>query len=465
MLSKNSISRAASVVASLESAVVLTPIEGTPVDQVVTETMVGAIGIDAPAEEKIHLGSMAENPLNVVTHDVVSEEVIELVAPAIGEHFRFARHVVNPAIRNIVAVLAEAVGQRAPLHNVSQFGLAQAHANPVCDDLINRYAGADLQPVAMFSHFPEKTEAELTELLKTGSSTFDTDMLDLVAARPVGWLNGVYSKYFREGGEFDQTRDISRADDLLVVHLWCMQFDNNPPAGTMMSLEDYNQRITALQAQSGNTLVDVHRRWDRLVTNGTLVWKYPPQAAVLSSDKDGAVIVIAPVWQRFIAEGGCPEIVFGASVTDRNANVVDLLTNRDQYLKEYNRFVDRQTAQRNAQLGKLVRAELSNQVSKLILSPEAGLPENTDIAAMQRLAAERIAVLKDHELVENTTREVRWVLGTSLYAHTNALEILETVDKVIEDNPGMSPSRAATKAAIRLVVKHLMSQLSIRKAS
>lgn len=464
MLSKNAIRHASNVGASLESAVLITPIEGSPVDQVVTETVIGSTGLVAPTvDEKLYQGSMQANPMGVVTHDVVSEEAVELIAPAIGAHFQFARHVVNPAIRQIVAAISDVVGQRAPLHNLSQYSLSQVHGSPMTDDLINRYAGSPLQPVVLFGHFPDMSEAELMELLKTGSSSLDSDILDMVSARPTGWLNDVYLRYFRQNDEFNQTREIDRADELLVVHLWCLKFDNNPPAQTSMSLAEYNQRITALQAQSGNALVDIYRRWDRLVTNGTLVWKFPPTSQVLASDKDGAVVVVGPVYQRFVSEGGSPEVVFGSAVSDRAANVADLLSKREQYLTEYNRFVDRQVNYRNSSIGKTARSELANLVSKLILDPASGLPEGCDVAAIQKLAAEKIALIKDHELIEDTYRQVRWVLGTSVYVHTNALEILETIDAVIEQKPDLAPGRAATNAAIRLVVKYLLSQVSIRR--
>lgn len=466
MLSKSSIRMAGNIVASLENAVALVPIEGTPVDQLTTETIVGATGI--PTEdvaERLHQGSMAENPMQVVTHDVVSDEVNDLIAPAIGEHFAFARHVVNPAIQEITAKVAEVVGQRAPLHNLAQFNIAGIHSSPIVAELIERYADAAIASVALFGHFPDKSEAELAEMLQSGSSALDDGLLNLVAEHPTGWLNDVYLRYFRQNNEFDQTRAFDRADELLVVHMWSIALDDNPPEGTMMPLVDYNMRITALRQQTGNALNDIYRRWDRLLQSGVLVWKYPPTTQVLTSDKDGTVFVLSPTFDRFLAEGGNPEIIFGAAVSDRKTNMTDLLQNRDQYLREYNRFVDRQTAERNNRLAATARSALASEAAKLVLASEANLPPGSSIEALQKKVSESVSLIRDHEIIEQTAAQVRWLLCSTVYQHTDAGVILDSIDKMVAENPEMSPKRAATHVAAALVVKHLLSQVVTRRVS
>lgn len=463
MLSKKSISVAGAIVASLES-VAVTPIEGSIVDQLTTEVVSGAAGLSVgDINEQLHQGSMLPNAMQQVPHDTKSDEAVQLFGDSLAGHFQFARHVVNPAINQITQAIIDKIGQRAPMHNLSMFSLAKIHSSPTAAALVAPHADAAIAETPLFSQFPERDEAELVETLRTGSAEFDADLQDMLVTLPTGWINDVYYRYFRQGDLFDQGRELSRADELLVVYLLAKAYDNEPPAGVAMSLPEYNQRVTQIAEQAANALNDIYRRYDRLVLSGALVWRFPPTKDFLESDADGAIIVIEPVYSAFIADGGTPEVIFGAAVSNREGKRDALLATKEDYVAIYNRFCERQARLRNDRLGAIARDELARQASRVVLEVESKLPAGSDIAAIQTLLAQQIESINVQELLEDTYKAVRRALCQSVFAFTDALKILERIDAYAAKNPGMTPGRAATLAAISLLVEHQLSQVMIRR--
>lgn len=465
MLSKNSIRIAGTIVASLESVAVM-PLEGTVVGQLTDETISGATGLPGETvDQNLHEGSMLQNAAGVHRHDAMSEDAVAIYAGALAEHFRFARHVVNPAITTVATAVIDKVGARAPLHNLSQFSLARVHTSPTTAELIANHNGIESFDTQLFANFPERDEADLVSALQTGSAEFDGDVQDMLANRPTGWINDVHYRYFGQGNMLSPTRDLHLADELLVVNLLSRSYYDAPPAGVPMSLAEFNSRMTAITAQTAASLNEIYRRYDRLVLNGALVWKFPPTKDVLESDKDGAIIVLGPVYQAFVADGGTPEVIFGAAISDRASSRDDLLAKRDDYLVAYTRFCERQTRMRNSRIAEIAKVELGAAASKMVTQLESQLPQGTDIAAVQQLLAQQVDLVDQTELLEDTRRAVRRALCNSVFVHTDALKILERIDTYVERNPELSPGKAATLAAISILVEHQLSQVAVARGA
>lgn len=445
----------------------LSPIAGTPIEALTAASLPVAAAPTGEVVDVVHEASMHQNVGGIVEHDMVAEEVVPVLAEAIRGHFSFARNVVKTAINSTVAAIEDAEANTGmPNYSIVSVRPAEVLLSPTIEDLIGRYATERTEPFALGKNFPKVEIVKLTEMLRTGHADFDNQVADLVAGHDVDWLLDLWETFFQQGAQWEPSYNLKAADAYLVVHLWTMHLIDNVVSVDGYSLEEYKLLIATTMAATGGALVLILSNHDNYESAGVVVLEYPNRLPFLRQVEDGEIRVYGPSYDRFLAAGGSPEIIFGAAVSDRPINQEQLLANKERYasayLTTYETAVNMFNAKRSERLWILIGVEVSKYVQscpKEHLNPEYANPVEDTQAAVKQY----IANLSDVVIGNNCYQFVRDVFGKAVFGHSNALDILTGIDARQAVNPNESLMDSAYHVAVDLIVEYQLSQVQVTR--
>lgn len=445
----------------------LSTIAGTPMEALTQASLPVAAAPQGDVVDVVHEASMHENVGGIVEHDMVAEEVVPVLAEAVRNHFSFARNVAKTAINTAVAAIEDAEANTGmPNYSVVSIRPAEVLLSPTMEDLIGRYNTERTEPFALGKNFPDVEAVKLVEMLRTGHADFDSQVAALVAGHEHDWLCGLWKKFFQEGNWWEPKFDLKAADAYLVIHLWTMHLADNVLSVDGYNLEEYKLLVATTMAATGGALVLILSNYDNYEDAGLVVLEYPNRLPFLRQVEDGEIKVYGPSYDRFLAAGGSPEILFGAAVTDRPINQEQLLAGKERYaaayLTTYETAVTMFNQKRSERLWVLIGVEVSKYVQhcpKEHLNPDFANPvEDTQEAVKQY-----ITNFSDVVIGNNCYQHVRDVFGKVVFGHTNALEILTGIDARQVLNPNESLMESAYHVAIDLVVNYQLSQINVVK--
>jgi len=232
--------------------------------------------------------------------------------------------------------------------------------------------------------------------------------------------------------------------------------------GIRMSLDNYEAMMTAIIAQAGlaiNTAIDYR---DRLKKNRDLVSGWPSRtwAHQISSVGYANVTVNADVYDQWIDDGGCPEILFGSAISDRNADYSKLLAEGERYINTWKNHQGIINSTKQSELYRLtieaIRTALTRQINSL---PEEELPQGI----RQPLHAKLQAALETCTLVEaqNLYGMVKRITCETLYSHRDTKKILDTYDMLAVREPDLNPREVASLTALQYLTDWMVKTMVV----
>lgn len=407
-------------------------------------------------EETLIQGSTHRGPDGVVRHDIVMDELVEVIAESVKGNLHVARNVVNPIIKETVADLQEHM-QIAENQLQASIGVvvdfwSDVWNSPTLDAMVDRYNETPYREVQLLHEIPLNGEFSIEDELFTGSASFDELVQDAVENFGVEQVMRVRAHVFggvgvRQGVLGNVLRD-AHPIEVLVIHLMARRLIGNPPEGTTISLSQYDAYMATLIAQTGRQLNQIRQKRLRAQNQDLLVTEWPMGRETVGRRKI-EIHVNGDLYSRFLEAGGSPEVVIGSFITDQIRQSKVMLEQKDRleraWEKQHRILVTGQRLNRFNHGVEGLRQAVARQINEM---DDDILP--VERAILHRKLEENLSSLYGH-WYERPYEYARKVICDTIFPHTMALQILCAIDHVCDDHEGIEVREAALLATIEIV--------------
>lgn len=487
MLSKTALQSAASIVSNLSNkGMVLQAVSGSPVGELVDACYTPAVDNKHSLQDKCSsdivnmICESSAKPVydDVPVHDKKKDELTTIVANTILGNLSFTRNRVKPIIVSVVdEVVAEQQKAGISIANVMSVipdTYEAIWSSPGLAALVERFRDIPrLGKMGKTNVFPAKTEGELIEMLKTGSSRVDGEVLKLVEEVGSQMLSAVWNDFFAIRPDWNEEASASYFNGFgplfrrraLIAHLFANRLAKEVPEGVSLSAGDYDFMVSSIIAQTGQTINNIMDFRERQVKAKNLVIQWPlPGTEYRTTLVDSAQLVVnADVYDQWLKAGGCPEILFGAAITDRNQSFDGLLDDSDRYK---NAWKQRAAYVRSAQAMEMYRKTV--EALKMAVTRQINALEDEDLVHGTREHHHKalgayLANVSPRD-VDDLYEIAKRVVCHSMFSHRDCLLILDTMDDIGEKEPDLNAREIATLATARILGHFLAAQLIVSKA-
>lgn len=469
MISQNSISAVAPIVDKITTnRKVARPLSGTPLESLcMLKEPLGVLANDNAD------GGAISDICNCDTeeHNAAMEYVVGLSTSAVQNVLFNAKNVVVPMIQQLVdgyeKYVSATVNGSANNVIVKPVFSHDIWNNPVVLSMVEKYDGVPLTKVNLTLMFPVKSAEELAEFIKTGSTRFDAEMADYLdgLSKQFGYnvLDAVYKNVFSfEAGKNYVVLDdyinpfSGQRENAMVTLLLAARLMTNVPDGIEMSLIEYQAYVSAIVEQAGRAVMRAIQTMESDLKNKTLISTYP-SIPFGNPYIESVIQVNGKVYNQWLAEGGSPEVLFGAYATSQERGYTTLLDNKEDYLRAW----DREKKIIEAKVRFEMRSIRSTALRKAFFDVIKDLPED-----QKRLPAVDMVKLSDM-LIDNMDdkafeyiyKYARKLICRSAFPGTDFEDFLKSIDAAAEANPGIDEREAALLATIEYVSKWVASQV------
>tara|TARA_B100000929_G_scaffold72249_1_gene55475 strand:- start:2811 stop:4268 length:1458 start_codon:yes stop_codon:yes gene_type:complete len=447
----------------------VTPLQTTPVEQLCQagHYPIPTRGIDnlPEVEERILKGSAAKDPMGGCRHDIVMDEMVDVIAETVRNNLDLARNTINPIVKDVAQEVEEYLQDAESVHkthvSVVPVNYKAIWNSPVLSEMVARYSETALREVNLRVGIPYEVDRdELLELAKTGASRFDQEVEEFFAqlsddtivstwyaifgADPAGRAR-VLNDVIRSGSVLSNRDGIDRA---LLTHLFCRKLIQDPPEGVKMGLEEYRAYIADILSQSGRVINSIMKRREANIQRRQLVEIWPMSREMLGKELI-EIRVNGDVYGRWLEQGGEPDAIIGSFVTDQERSYTALLDGVVRYAKEWERQARvLGTTQRLNRFNHAVdgmRLAIARQINEL---DEERLVVSREI--LHRRLEENLSNLYG-DFYNNIFVYARKMVCDTIFPHTLGLKILCAIDNVANDYPDIDVREAALLATIEIV--------------
>lgn len=440
----------------------LSTVEGSPLDALLEHTAPTTETQYAQEAAEVVAGIANSDDLRGTLHDECMTDTVNALAEGLTAQIKFAREVVNPQVNEVfAAVKAEAESLAQDEYVVVELEPREIYSSQTLHELLKPHA-SHTGEAQLFSGFPVKDAAAITECLTTGSASFDTEIAGLVAARDTVWLESVYNKYFVNGNTPLNTATASRslADEYIIVTVLARNLIDEPVAGLDMSFPQYQQRMSAVLAVSAFLANAAIQSFQLLEQNGVLVLTYPVTTRSAGVAGGGEIQVYGPVYREFLANGGSVDAVIGSALGQQYTYVTDVLSNKDALEQKAAAHAQVTHEKHEGAVGARIKARIGTEVSRLIAAADVStLSGNESHEKAHERVTEYLTHYSDYDVLKDLYAVIRRVLVNSMYPASNAVQLLETMTAIETKDPSLTVRDVAYYAIVELVAEYLAQQI------
>ncbi len=431
-------------------------------------SLVGAANYPVPkgldtaisTSDRLLAGSTSKDVSGVCQHDLVMDEIVDVVAKTVERNLNLSKTVVNPIVKSVAEkaqeLMSAAENLKSSLVSVRPDFYHPLWSSPTLLEMVERYRETPVNQVKLYLNLPHSGDRqELLALAKTGAGRFDAMIEEWFETLSDDELSWVYDAVFRGGvnaGPVELTeilRSTSGRNRILIAHLWARKLMQEPPEGSGVSLAEYRDYMGKILAQTGRLVVSVMRQRELDVKQRKLVRAWPIAQISALGREPVEIPVNGDLYNQWLKDGGTPEILFGALLEDRPTGCGALLAEKVRYENTWRRKEQLlETTQRFNRFNHALEAIQQamtleiNQLEDDDLVVERGLLH-------QRLRAE-VAKLQG-TFYEDWYCVARKLVCCVIFPHTDAFRILRAIDEAAEANPGIDIREAALLATIEIV--------------
>lgn len=475
MLTKSALNAAYPLAQQLASkGISLDPINDTPLAALVTCSLSEKAIVDAAPvgsfesfdyNQSLLDSSAASAPVTgECEHDSILSKTVEAVSAAVERNLNEARDVVVPMIKQVVES-TEAFMDASAQSSLSPFTIAPFYYNAIWDspitlELVSKYTNFQGEQVRLGQSF--QRPADLRAALLTGAGRYDEEVVAFCNSVGDDKVEYVWTAIF--GGGVGQLSDVLRTaydatDNALLAFLFARRLVDEIPDGVNMELSAYNAYMSSIMAQAGRVAAGVYQRRAADLSTKRLVISFPT-----SSDR-GEIIVIGDVYDKWLADGGAAELLLGSVVSDRSMGYADLISNKERYLRDWQRFYALLQSKASMVRFESMLAGLRAAMTSIINSDDdrLALPADRRSDYHQRLR-ERLTHVKAKD-VEELWIIARKTVCRVLFPHTDAEKILNAIDAAAKAHPEMDIREAGLFATIDYVAQWVADLIDVTELS
>lgn len=461
-----------------EKGIAIVPKHGSLLAPLVSNTYVNHDPAVQGNEYHFDLGSMCartdepSGDIGYSEHAASMEETASFIAEKLQKHIFHTRTVVAPYVDAFAGQLAAAGeliagnpdnGIEVVLH--SQPGPL---GEPSLVDSIKRNADAIYEKSHLFIQLPPADDNQVRQYMLTGAASVDASILEYFGKKEEGWLAARFKTVFSpdpyepvNGQGVDAfIAGRENVDTALLVFLVSRRLWNVPPEGTNTPLAKYEEAMIALRTQAGLRLCIELDRLDRDEKTGVLII-----GTENGTGNTSVIRVNTVVYKRFLKEGGSNETLFGCLLSPQKETRLDvILENKELYEATWERQLVKNKAyydqKKFTSLTSAIEYEWINLATKA--SPEDfTLPQR---AVALAIIKEEVRKLKPKDFDCLNSLALKLVCKARFY-ETDAYEILTSMQRAKEVNPGIDTREAANIAVTEHVCRWIASQFDVVAAN
>lgn len=476
---------------ALKAQLVITPYPETPVQRLVnkssspaTDLLKLADDVDrvAPIVSALEQAAAVFNPkiFDSSEHTICSEEMVKMVGGVVSNNLHTAKNVVLPIV-SAIATEAQRVldiNADAPSVGMSIEPLSQAALwnNSILHELADRYAGVAYSGAVACPQWHEKEVSDefLLTLVHQGIGRLDSDIDDWLNTFTVAELRRVYTRVFAKPCEdkgFDDgpcpldthiSSKVTDANDTIAVYLMASGLERGDGlSGVRMTLDNYRLAIALVKQQAGLKISLLLKEIARVDRDRQMVMSYPAVRSI-GGNTTVSIVVVDYLYNQWLSDGGAPEILFGAALSDRLTDPAILLEKREYYIGVWTREVammrSSRTSTRLAVARRCIKDELTRYVNEQVDGDLASIGLNKGDQHKRIVVMADAMTMYDLDTLYSCIRKMVCAI---LFPHTDALMVLETIDHIGKDNPELPIREVALLATIDILVKWVFKQLVI----
>lgn len=414
----------------------------------------------------------------VSLHCKTVEEIIAITKQAVTRDLFIARNVVNPVISGVVDDVNQylkQVGNRfTNTLSVVMDTYDKLWDSPIFLDFLKPYSETSANDSVGFPDVHPRLQTEqVIDLMRTGSTRFDDkDLMPWIEEIGKEFVAETYNTYLAKASEEPMAGgnvSISVLSDmtpltrkrLLVLHLLARRLSRQTMDGIIMDIREYENKIDDFLQQTGrllNRVLDVRGRNKRL-NSMVLSW---PRGVTLDSTSDVAEIVVnGDLYTKWLEDGGSPEILFGAAVSDHEEDPLVLLEKTEHYKSLWESRAALQQSKMRYDLYNNTVTGLHHAIAKQIAATKEEDLVGTSYDAMHSKLNESLSGVTEHDTL-NLYVCVRDLVTKIMFPHTNAKLVLETIDAICADNPKLPVKEAALLATIKILANWYKRQMEVK---
>ncbi|WP_257291519.1 hypothetical protein [Endozoicomonas sp. ONNA1] len=440
------------------AGVCFTPKEGTPLAELTTLCQSSAVGFKGmePSDHSVNelISNSERKALDGTTpHDDLMSNAVKLCSDAVSGIIDVARNHINPLGKDMVTNIENGLANKiesTPRHQVVSDFMPAVYEVSALEEAVSRFQNT---PVEKFNwgevKLPEQTLEFLLSSLKTNIARIDTAMEETLKGVEQKDLLNLYNNIFlNEPVSYEIDERISN----LVIHFWSRKWADDIPQGTLGSQQAVSLKLITLKAQSGRSIYrDIIKREDQ-IHRKTLVIDRPGPSSF-----NKPITVVGEVYNQWLKKGGCPEVLLGANLLGKRV-VYDCSQDEiNEFMRAYNanerliqmsimtKRVDVISSCSRQWIAKLINEGKAENISKEILHKRAA-------AAFDKINIQHNSCL---------TTLSRKIIAEVFYPDTQAIEMLSTMDALLDNDPNLDIREAATLAMVDLMADWLVSQLDV----
>lgn len=430
----------------------------------------GGTAVDPAGYRALLEGSAFRSPDGVVQHDVAMDELRPVIVRVVGQNLDVARNQVNPLVKQVVADvqarIADAQKQATQRLAIQPDFFAPIWDSPVVDGMVARYTETAINNIKVNLVIP--FPADLFEATRSGATRFDNEVKAFIESLPPEVISSAWEKAFGSAeGAYSSTDLFSpyrNRDELLLIHLFARRMLQQPPEGVSMDLSQFRDYMSGMVEQSGRGVARVLEKRNVDLQRKNLIISYPSiPYEMLTPGVDSVIVVNGTIYNQWLEAGGKPEALMGSFLTDKLRGYDALLENTPKLAQVW--------AREERVLGVKVRSDV---YTHSIYALRAGLSTAINAIPEDQLVVSRNVMherLRDalgmvtSKKLENLYGVIRLLVCRVIYPHTDALEILTTMDEVAEANPLLDIREVALLATIDIVAGWMCKLFKVETAN
>lgn len=392
-----------------------------------------------------------------IEHSIAMQQNVELAVQAVKSSLDTARNVVVPEINRIHEkidqVIRGVVASRRDPYVIVPSTEPKLLKSPWMYEVVERFAQTTAAQVPA-KRLVELSAEDVRALLKTGATGFDDDMDEILSGNDTAWYVDVLVDFLAGKVDLEAVPDHAQA----LLFILARALYDNPQEGTQVSLVDYNTHLSQVIAQTGRRTVAVieslnnARRLKRLYIG-------EPARPAGHTKLQGAIYVNAEVYADLLEEGLSPEMLFGNEYLGRRYLPSDLIAQKDELLKVYER--ERAYVERQAKLEEF--NIIKESIERVMLDEIADRSEEqlvTDRGTYRRVLAKAMERVTPGHL-HHLSALVRDIVCDVFYRHLDVVNYLRLIDEIGKDLDGTVDVReVALMATIEYVSMWVAQQIT-----
>lgn len=467
-LSKTSMGMAQIVAQAIGAkGVELHPVNETPV-AVLTELSTNQLKLDESARAleggferpaliaSLEAGADAVAPgTELSPHTVQMDESVQMLSRAIGNTLDLTQNVVNPMIDRVVKKIGEAM-DAAVQAAASPLEIVQVRPDAIFESVYlqestSRYIN---QPRDIQLKSLGVPATDVAQRLSTGHAGMDEQLAGFLSRVGVEFAASVWDRLFNSApnSSMDVFARPSQQNEAVCAYFFAAKGLVDVPDGLNMDLGAWNAYCSAILAAAGASICAGYD--DRAAQRkfGRLVLACPPEVEPV-----GRISVDGDKYADFLAQGGCPELIFATAYGDRDFTIEKMLAKADVLKSNWSNV-----------LGMFQNAVAFQRFDAMVSGMKAAITAEINSIPDDQLFGERAAY---HERLRDRCTHAKqrdlndlWHFARKavcrvVFPHTDAEALLLQIDEQSKIHPEKPVRELALYATIEIVARWLCEQV------